>query len=140
MGSVAEAAGGLVLPASGWDVRIGQGSRWRPALEMHTTDGLIDVAVAGGLGQAMLRGALRGRTEKRSWALAWGQLPEGWRNAPLTVQFRAGRTTREAEATVLADAFWVAEAEGVYRSVIVSAGLASRSVRLHRYVQTSRQS
>jgi hypothetical protein len=89
----------LSLPESGWDLHIGRGSRaettgWRPALEVHTGDGLIDVAVAGGLDQTLLRGALRGRRSGRRqgrwgtargegrWALAWGHLPAGPDSGP----------------------------------------------------------
>ena len=89
----------LFLPESGWDLHIGRGSRaettgWRPALEVHTGDGLIDVAVAGGLDQTLLRGALRGRRAGRRqgrwgtgrtagrWALAWGHLPADSASGP----------------------------------------------------------
>jgi hypothetical protein len=120
------------LPASGWELRIGRGPRWRPALEVHTGDGLIDVAVAGGLDSGLLRGALRGRSGGQDWALAWGHLTRGDRDAP-TVEFRNGRGVQHAAATVVAEAFWVAEVPGTYRSVTVKDASRSDSVRLRRY-------
>lgn len=124
------------LAVSGWELRVGRGSRWRPALEVHTGDGLIDVAVAGGLDSGLLRGALRGRRrDGRAWALAWGHLADGERTAP-SVAFqtgRAGRDIRQATAQVIADSFWVAEMPGSYRSVTVSGESGSDSARLRRY-------
>jgi len=122
----------MSLPASGWEFRIGRGSRWRPALEVHTGDGLIDVAVAGSIDNSLLRGALRGRRGGQDWALAWGHLARGDHNAPV-VEFRTGRGVRHASATVVADAFWVAELPGVFRSVTVSSEVGRHQARLRRY-------
>ncbi|MCW2889083.1 MAG: hypothetical protein JWL58_5945 [Streptosporangiaceae bacterium] len=146
----------LSLPESGWDLHIGRGSRaettgWRPALEVHTGDGLIDVAVAGGLDQTLLRGALRGRRAGRRhgrwdtdraagrWALAWGHLPDVPQpgtdpaTTEVIVEFRTRRTTRRVIATAVAGAFWVAEAPGGFRSVAVSTGPRRAAARLRRY-------
>ncbi|MCW2918427.1 MAG: hypothetical protein JWN52_6495 [Actinomycetia bacterium] len=138
----------LSLPESGWDLHIGRGSRaeavgWRPALEVHTGDGLIDVAVAGGLDHTLLRGALRGRRAGRKWALAWGHLPGGPHlgthletdlgNTEVVVEFRTRRTTQRVTATAIAGAFWVAEAPGGFRSVAVTTGPQRAAARLRRY-------
>jgi hypothetical protein len=157
----------LSLPESGWDLHIGRGSRaetagWRPALEVHTGDGLIDVAVAGGLDHTLLRGALRGRTtgSRRGWrgtakgsgrwALAWGHLPAGPQGTEVgpdlgtdrgtdlealevVVEFRTRRRTRRVTATAIADAFWVAEVPGGFRSVTVTTGPQRAAARLRRY-------
>ncbi|MCW2902926.1 MAG: hypothetical protein JWO67_5191 [Streptosporangiaceae bacterium] len=126
----------LSLPASGWDLHIGRGPHLRPALEVHTGDGLVDVAVAGGRDMTLLRGALRGRRAARPWAVAWGHLPPG--AGEITVEFRARRGSRRVSATQLAGAFWVAETPGHFRSVAVAvspdAGAAPQSAtRLRRH-------
>lgn len=119
-------ASGMPLPLSGWELRVGRGSGDRTALEVHTGDGLIDVAVAGGRGEALVRGAVRGP----GFSVAWGQLPDG---APVTVEFRAGRSSRTAPAVTVAGAFWAAEVSGRYRSVVVTAADGGGAYRLHRF-------
>jgi hypothetical protein len=149
----------LSLPESGWDLRIGRGSRaetadWRPALEVHTRNGLIDVAVAGGLDHTLLRGALWGRTTRPHrrwrgmakgtdrWALAWGHLPTGPDGTDLqpglgalevVVEFRTRRRIQRVTATAIAGAFWVAEVPGEFRSVAVTTGTRRAAARLRRY-------
>jgi hypothetical protein len=113
------------LPESGWELRVGRGSRGRAALEVHTADGLIDVAVAGGRGAMLVRGALRGRR----WSVAWGQLPGG---GDVLVEFRTGRTARSVPAVTVAGAFWAAEVPGRFRSVVVTTAVDRETHRLRR--------
>lgn len=113
------------LPESGWELRVGRGSRDRAALEVHTADGLIDVAVAGGRGAMLVRGALRGRR----WSVAWGQLPAG---GEVLVEFHAGKTVRTVPAVTVAGAFWAAEAPGRFRDVVVTTAVDRETHRLRR--------
>src|SRR3954465_9699335 len=101
----------LPLPLSGWELRAGRGSGDRTALEVHTGDGLIDVAVAGGRGAVLVRGAGRGR----AFSMAWGQLPPG---GQVRVEFRVGSSSRTGPAVTVAGAFWAAEVPGRYREVV----------------------
>jgi hypothetical protein len=114
------------MPASGWELRLGRGSDDRPALEVYTGDGLIDVAVAGGRGSALVRGAVRGP----GWSVVWGQLPDG---GDVSVEFRAGHTSRTVRAVTVAGAFWAAETPGRFRSVVVTTGVRHESHRLWRF-------
>ncbi|WP_345467298.1 hypothetical protein [Actinoallomurus oryzae] len=120
------APGATPLPESGWELRLGRGSGDRPALEVHTGDGLIDVAVAGGPGAVLVRGAVRGR----GFSVAWGQLPPG---GEVLVEFRAGGTSRRATAVTVAGAFWAAEAPGRFREVVVTTAVDRESYRLRRF-------
>jgi hypothetical protein len=115
-----------LLPASGWELRVGRGSRDRPALEVHTGDGLIDVAVPGGLDAALVRGALRAHR----WSLAWGELPPG---GEVLVEFRTKRSVLRVPAVTIAGAFWAAEVPGRYRSVEVTTAVDRVSTRLRRF-------
>ncbi|MGH3377621.1 MAG: hypothetical protein ACRDP6_23105 [Actinoallomurus sp.] len=119
---------GTPLPESGWELRLGRGSGDRPALEVHTGDGLIDVAVAGGWGAALVRGAVRGR----EFSVAWGQLPPG---GEVLVEFRAGAAARTVPAVTVAGAFWAAEVPGRFREVVVTTAVDRGSYRLHRFRQ-----
>ncbi|MCO6007615.1 hypothetical protein NE236_21800 [Actinoallomurus purpureus] len=114
------------LSASGWELRVGRGSRHRPALEVHTGDGLIDVAVAAGLDASLVRGAVRGRR----WSVAWGELPPG---GEVLVEFHAKGSIVKAPAVTIAGAFWVAEVPGRYRSVVVTTAVDRVSTRLRRF-------
>ncbi|GAA4610446.1 hypothetical protein GCM10023195_42880 [Actinoallomurus liliacearum] len=114
------------LTASGWELRVGRGSRRRPALEVHTGDGLIDVAVPGGLDASLVRGAVRGRR----WSVAWGELPPG---GEVLVEFHAKGSVVKVPAVTIAGAFWVAEVPGRYRSVAVTTAVDQVSVRLRRF-------
>ncbi len=132
------ASAGTPLPESGWELRLGRGSRDRPALEVHTGDGLIDIVVAGGLDAALLRGAVRGTAGGRAWSAAWGRLPPG---EEVLVEFRSGRLpfrrrrTRRVPAITLAGSFWAAEAPGRYRSVLVTTATGRVAFRVRRYRQ-----
>jgi hypothetical protein len=117
---------GTQLPESGWELRVGRGSEDRPALEVHTGDGLIDVAVAGGRGAVLVRGAVRGR----QFSVAWGQLPPG---GEVLVEFRAGGSARTVPAVTVAGAFWAAEVPGRFREVIVTTAVDRGAYRLHRF-------
>jgi hypothetical protein len=117
---------GTQLPESGWELRVGRGSEDRPALEVHTGDGLIDVAVAGGRGAVLVRGAVRGR----QFSVAWGQLPPG---GEVLVEFRAGGSSRMVPAVTVAGAFWAAEVPGRFREVIVTTAVDRGAYRLHRF-------
>lgn len=119
-------AAGVPLPLSGWELRVGRASGDRMALEVHTGDGLIDVAVAGGRGEALVRGAMRGR----DFSVAWGQLPAG---EGVVVEFRAGRSSRTVAAVTVAGAFWAAETPGRYRTVVVTTVTSGSACRLHRF-------
>ena len=114
------------LPQSGWTLRLGRGSGDRPALEVHTGDGLIDVAVAGGRGTALVRGAVRGRR----FSVAWGQLPPG---GEVLVEFRAGSASAKVAAVTVAATFWAAEVPGPYREVVVTTAVDRGAYRLHRF-------
>jgi hypothetical protein len=114
-----------LLPESGWELSVGRGSWDRAALEVHTGDGLIDVAVADGLGAALVRGAVRGRR----WSVAWGQLPRG---GDVLVEFRSGNSMRRVPAITIAGAFWAAEVPGRFRSVVVTTAADRASFRLRR--------
>lgn len=123
------------LPESGWELRLGRGSRDRPALEVHTGDGLVDVAVAGALDAALLRGAVRGR----DWSVAWGQLPPG---GEVLVEFRPGRSVlrrrrraRRVTPVTLAGSFWAAETPGRFGSVQVTTSTGRFVHRIRRYRQ-----
>lgn len=132
--SHATTSAAIPLPESGWELRLGRGSRDRPALEVHTTDGLIDVAVAGGFDAALVRGAVRGR----GWSVAWGQLPPG---REVLVEFRTGRSLfrrrqrHRATAITVAGSFWVAEVPGRFRSALVTTATGRVAYRVHRYRQ-----
>src|SRR3954471_17394757 len=116
------------LPQSGLEVRLSRGSENRPALEVHTGDGLIDVAVAGGRGAALVRGAVRGR----DFSVAWGQLPAG---GEVLVEFRTGGSSRTVTAVTVAGAFWAAEVPGRFRQVVVTTAVDRGEYRLHRFRQ-----
>ncbi|MBC6462042.1 hypothetical protein [Actinomadura sp. HBU206391] len=123
----------LSLPASGWDLHVGRGPHLRPALEVHTSHGLVDIAVAGGFETPLVRGALRGRRMTHRWALAWGHLPSG--TEEVVVEFHARRGSEHVTATLVAGAFWVAEAPGSFRAITVAAmpALSAERVRLRRH-------
>ncbi len=116
----------IPLPESGWELRVGRGSQDRAALEVYSGDGLIDVAVAGGRGAALVRGAVRGRR----WSVAWGLLPGG---GDVLVEFRTGGTVRRAPAVMVGRSFWVAEVPGSFRSVEVTSEVERSSFRLWRF-------
>jgi hypothetical protein len=117
------------LAASGWELRVGRGSRRRPALEVHTGDGLIDVAVARGLETSLVRGAVRGR----NWSVAWGELPL---DGEVLVEFHSRGSVVTVPAVTIAGAFWAAEAPGRYRSVTVTTAADRASIRLRRFRQS----
>ncbi len=95
---------------------------------MHTGDGLIDVAVAGGPAAVLVRGAVRAR----EFSIAWGRLPAG---GEVLVEFRAGGSSRTVPAVTVAGAFWAAETPGRYREVVVTTGVGREAYRLHRFRQ-----
>ncbi|MET7303386.1 hypothetical protein [Embleya sp. NPDC005575] len=108
----------LYLRLSDCTMRLGKGSRGRPALEVYTGYRLIDVAVAGAaLGPTLLRGALRSGRGEPAWALAWGVLPDD--GVPPQVEFRRGRFVLQAPATIFGERFWVSTVPGTYRSMTV---------------------
>jgi hypothetical protein len=108
----------LYLRLSDCTLRVGRGSRGRPALEVYSGYRLFHVAVAGNtLGPSLLRGALRSRRGESTWALAWGVIPEG--EAPPNVEFRRAGFALPVPATVFGEHFWVSTVPGRYRSVSV---------------------
>lgn len=122
------------LPYSGCEVRIGRGSRGRPAFEMAVGGRPYDVAVADSLGSRLLRGALRGRTAGCVWGVAWGELPPD--GGPVSVVFEPGRLSRARRvpvaARVVAARFWIAEVPGGFRSVAVRTAAGELRTRLIR--------
>ena len=125
------------LPLSGWLLRVGRGSRGRPALEIYTRDGLIDVAVADVADPALLRGAMYGRTDGRKWSLAWGHLPPG---GQVSVEFRTSSRTEPAVHRVIAGRFWVAEIPGFQSTVALVDGEIATAVHLRRHYSRRSQS
>ncbi|MYW04859.1 hypothetical protein [Streptomyces sp. SID3343] len=108
----------LYLRLSDCTMRVGRGSRGRPALEVYSGYRLFHVAVAGNtLGPSLLRGALRSRRGELPWALAWGVIPEG--QEPPHVQLRRPGFALPVPATVFGDHFWVSTVPGHYRSISV---------------------
>ncbi|TJZ42225.1 hypothetical protein FCH28_34985 [Streptomyces piniterrae] len=122
--------GELRLPRSGWLLRIARGSAGRPALEVHSEAGLIDVSVLTTLGVTPLRGGRRSGRSASRWSLAWGQLPPGADVVEAT--FRARRRGLRVQALTIADAFWVAEVGDRFRSVTCSAGTTLVTARVGR--------
>lgn len=116
------------LPLSGWLLRVGRGSEGRPALEVHSGAGLIDVSVVSTLCVSLLRGGRSGERAGAHWTLAWGQLPPG--ADVVEACFRGWRRSRSVQALTVADAFWVAEVEGRFRSVGCSAGAVGATGRV----------
>lgn len=120
----------LRLPLSGWLLRIARGSAGRPALEVHSAAGLLDVSVPSTLSVSALRGARHSGPAAAPWSLAWGQLPPG---ADLVeVDFRGWRRGVRVQAFTVAEGFWVAEAGGRFRSVTCSAGATRVTARVAR--------
>ncbi|MGA5564948.1 hypothetical protein ACPCUV_27820 [Streptomyces platensis] len=118
----------LRLPLSGWLLRIARGSAGRPALEVHSAAGLLDVSVPSELSVSPLRGARHSGRAAARWSLAWGQLPPG---ADLVeVDFWGWRRGVRVQAFTVAEGFWVAEADGRFRSVTCAAGAARVTKRL----------
>ncbi|RXS82192.1 hypothetical protein EST92_15080 [Streptomyces sp. TM32] len=120
----------LRLRLSGWLLRLARGSEGRPALEVHSGAGLIDVSVVSAVCVSPLRGARRSSGTAAAWSLAWGQLPPG--ADVVEVSFRGWRRSRSVQAVALADAYWVAEVEGHFRSVTCSAGASRVTMRVAR--------
>lgn len=122
----------LELPYSGLTVRMVRGTGGRPALGVSRAGELLAVSVASRLGSTVL-GALRGGSEGAHWAVSWGRLGPGG-DVP-RVGFgtgRRGRPAAGARVVVLAGHFWVAEAPGRFRVVVVAAwpGRAPETYRL----------
>ncbi|KIZ15253.1 hypothetical protein SNA_27055 [Streptomyces natalensis ATCC 27448] len=120
--------GELRLPLSGWLLRIARGSADRPALEVHSPAGLIDVSVVGTLSVSPLRGGRHSGRAARCWSLAWGQLPPD--ADVVEVFFRGWRRSLSVQAYTVADAFWVAEVGDRFRSVTCSAGTTRTTGRV----------
>ncbi|MFE0192378.1 hypothetical protein [Streptomyces sp. NPDC058989] len=118
----------LRLPLSGWRLRLARGAEGRPALEVHNEAGLIDVSVVSTLCFSPLRGGRHSGRAATRWSLAWGQLPPG--ADVVEVSFRAWRSGRTVQALTFADAFWVAEVGGRFRSVTCSAGATRMTTRV----------
>lgn len=116
------------LPLSGWLLRVGRGSEGRPALEVHSGAGLIDVSVVSTLCVSPLRGGRYGGRAGTHWTLAWGQLPPG--ADVVEACFGGWRRSRCVQALTVADAFWVAEVDGRFRSVRCSAGAGRATARV----------
>ncbi|MEE4418111.1 MULTISPECIES: hypothetical protein [Streptomyces] len=116
------------LPLSGWLLRVGRGSEERPALEVHSGAGLIDVSVVSTLCVSPLRGGRYGGRAGAHWTLAWGQLPPG--ADVVQACFGGWRRDRCVQALTVADAFWVAEVGGRFRSVRCAAGAVRATTRV----------
>lgn len=132
------------LPLSDWVLRVARGEGRRPALEVYSPDGFVDVSVPTEIGGGVLRGTRRGTRHGRVWALAWGQIPgpvqAGSTSSPTSprmsragcpdVVFRRWRQERPVAPVQIHDRFWVAEVEGAFRSVVISSGPALVRARL----------
>ncbi|MER5467631.1 hypothetical protein ABZX90_12340 [Streptomyces sp. NPDC002935] len=116
--------GRFPLLGTPWSIRLGHASRGRTALEVYGGDAVLDVVVASALHPAVLRGAHSHVSDGRELTLAWGVLGEGRAaGPPAVVTFTRGvlRTaSRDAQATVVAGAFWLCVAEGRGRTVAVT--------------------
>ncbi|AJT61945.1 hypothetical protein [Streptomyces chattanoogensis] len=122
--------GELRLPRSGWLLRIARGSAGRPALEVHSGAGLIDVSVMTTLSVSPLRGGRHSGRSATRWSVAWGQLPPGADVVEAT--FRGWRHGLSVQALTVADAFWVAEVGDRFRSVTCAAGTTLVTARVVR--------
>lgn len=118
----------LRLPLSGWLLRLGRGAEGRPALEVHSGAGLIDVSVVSPLCFSPLRGGRHSGRAATRWSLAWGQLPPG--ADVVEVSFRGWRRSQGVQAFTFADAFWVAEVDDRFRSVTCTAGTTRATARV----------
>lgn len=118
----------LRLPLSGWMLRLARNPEGRPALEVHSGAGLMDVSVVSTLCFSPLRGGWNGGRPGARWSLAWGQLPPG--ADVVEVCFRRWRRNWSVQALTVADAFWVAEVGDRFRSVTCTAGAALATARV----------
>lgn len=130
-------------PGGPWEVRRSGGGgghrRGRPALEVYEHGELLDVLVASRLSPQLLRGARRSADGGRRLSLAWGRLPA---HGPLPlVEFTGGRLPLRRRARVVAPAvtvsgeFWLAWAEGPFRTVTLrdsTGGAPAERLRLVR--------
>jgi hypothetical protein len=110
----------------------------RAALEVYEHGELLDVVVVSRLSPQVLRGARRSTCGGRDLALAWGRRPA---EGPLPVVEFAGprRTLRRvwvpAPAVAVSGEFWLAWAEGPFRTVRVQdapGGCPAERLRLVR--------
>ncbi len=107
------------LPGLPWWIRPAAGPAGRPAVEIYAAGRIVDVLVAPALAVRVLRGACSVTQAGQRWALAWGYLPPG---AGLSVVFSRGLALGRAgpaRISMIAGWFWVAPAEGRFRSVTV---------------------
>ncbi|WP_199881903.1 hypothetical protein [Streptomyces sp. CB03911] len=118
-------AGALAAAACPWSVRDAGGRRKgrRAALEVYEYGELLDVVVASRLSPQLLRGARRGSRGGRDLALAWGRRSA---EGPLPVVEFTGvrrplrrRTWVPVPAVAVSGEFWLARAEGPFRTVRV---------------------
>ncbi|MFF3596296.1 hypothetical protein [Kitasatospora indigofera] len=119
-------AGALAAAACPWSVRDAGGDRRkgrRAALEVYEYGELLDVVVVSRLSPQLLRGARRGTRGGRDLALAWGRRPA---EGPLPVVEFTGvrrplrrRTWVPVPAVAVSGEFWLARAEGPFRTVRV---------------------
>lgn len=123
------------LPGRPWAVRRAAGPAGRPALEIYADDVLVDVLVLPGdwpSSQRIVRGAGMATWAGRRCAAAWGILPAAGRG--LLVQFRTGRFRAAAcpsEPVAVGGVFWLAQAPGRFRHVLVTHGGGQERHSIH---------
>jgi hypothetical protein len=119
----ADPAGAPVpLPGTPWSIRPAAGPAGRPAVEIYAAGSMLDVMVGPALAPRVLRGACSLAWAGQPCAVAWGFLPA---RPGLSVWFTHGpaRSRRfAAPVSVIAGTFWVAPAEGRFRTVTVEHG------------------
>ncbi|WP_269853743.1 hypothetical protein [Streptomyces sp. RPT161] len=120
----ARAYGGLAL-------RPALGTRGRAAVELLDGEGVLGVYVDTAF-SGLLLGALRGRRRGAAWALAWGRTGADGR-AP-AVAFEGGgplrRRSLPVAVTGVGERFWMATAQGEFKTVTAAAPGRVESWRL----------
>jgi hypothetical protein len=110
----------LQFAAGGLTFRSAHGTRRRAALEVLSDNELFTVDVDS-VFTTQLLGALRGRRHRVPWAVAWGALPpDGQRPHVAFHNRRFRRSSRTVPVTEVGGRFWVAGAQGAFRTVTVT--------------------
>lgn len=108
----------VLLPLSGWSLRIDHSSGRLPSVAVHDSDGnCVDAMTPSLLAPTLLRDAWSGEHHGRPWTLAWGKGHVDM--ADFHVVFHLARHVRPVRPLIVADRFWVAETEDRYKHVTV---------------------
>lgn len=119
-----------VLSHAGLTFRLATGMRGRAALEVLSGDELLGVHVDHVFSPVLL-GAVRGRNERAPWALCWGRLPPD--GAVPAVAFGGGLLRHRSlpvRVARIGGCFWVAWAQGDFRTVTAASPAGAESRRL----------